>query len=105
MADSQSPHIAVPVDKLVVKPGESVTLLVTNHVGEKTEVVVRSVGATGARIGHPQIFYGNEVFSIEPLDQWRSMYDAASSVYGSVRLAEPKPPNGKEGGVNGRTDE
>lgn len=96
MADSQTPHVFVAVDKIKVKPGESVTLLVTNHAGEETQVEVRSVGASGSRIGHPQIFYGEEIHTIQPLSEWRSMYDALASVYGSVRLAEPKPPERKE---------
>lgn len=92
MPDSDNPHVYVPVDTIVVNPGESITLLVKNHAGENTQVEVRSVGAKGAHVGHPQIFYGDDVHSIQPMGEWRSMYDSLASVYGSVRLAKPRPP-------------
>ena len=92
MADSQTPYVYVPIDKIVVKPGESITLGVRNCDCEETQIEVRSVGVPGALIGHPQIFFGEGVQTVDDMSKWRSMFAALNSIYGATRLAEPKPP-------------
>ena len=96
MAENIGPYVQVQVEQLTLRPGQTISVYVSNADGTKTQIEIRSVGVPGASVGIPEIFCDDGDIERQSFDGWKSMDQATRERYGFVRLGEPKPPQPKE---------
>lgn len=90
MADVlSSPYVQVRVDKVVLRPGQTLTIYAHNPDGMREQIEVRSVGVRGATVGQPEIFFDSDVVVCRSFDDWRPM-DQQQRWYRGLPL-DPQP--------------
>jgi hypothetical protein len=72
--DDAKPRVFVGIDNIEIRPGEVLTLWVTDQNGDRAQVEVRSNGPAGARAGIPEVFFTKKSdVSVRSFGEWEPM--------------------------------
>jgi len=89
LSDAGTPRVQVPIEELVLRPGQTITLHVHDHRGERTKIEVRSVGRLGSAIGIPEVFCDDGDLRVLSFDEWREINEQYRWLAGIP--VDPKP--------------